>query len=145
MIKQMTDQLLRKKYIAQGVISEKSLIATLTQVDPDVICIEINGITQNPIQDIVKIVFMWINNHARKVNKALNSPSARLWQKAKVVMFKSDPDEGAVNPAGVTLPQDLDEVLFKCKEAGNIEYIGLYSPWSFLAKLKPFLTRNVQN
>ncbi len=139
-VKQMTDQLTRKKIVSRGVIDEKLLLATLSEFDPDIIFLEINGVTRSPIEQIVRVVFLWTRNYARKVNAALNSPSSRLWAKAKVIMYKSEMEDSDFNPAGVTIT-DFDEVLFKCKEAGDIIYIGLYSTWSFYSKLEPLLVK----
>ncbi|MCB9771627.1 MAG: hypothetical protein H6754_03670 [Candidatus Omnitrophica bacterium] len=137
-VRQMSDQLTRKKIVVRAVLDEKLLLSRLSEFNPDLIFIEINGVTRSPVEQIVKIVFLWTTNYARKVNKALNSPSARLWTNARVIMYKSDVEGDIANPAGVTIT-DLDEVLFKCKEIGDIKYIGLYSSWSFYSKIEPLL------
>ncbi len=139
-VKQMSDQLTRKKILTRTVIDEKFLLASLSEFDPDIIFLEINGQTRSPVEQIVKVVFLWTKNYARKINAALNSPTTRLWAKAKVVMYKSETEDTAVNPAGVTIT-DLDEVLFKCKEAGDVIYIGLYSTWSFYSKIEPLFPK----
>ncbi len=137
-VKQMCDQLNRKKILARAVTDEKLLLATLSEFDPDLIFLEINGVTRSPVEQIVKVVFLWTRNYARKVNAALNSPSARLWAKSKVIMYKSEEHDTNPNPTGVVIT-DFDEVLFKCKDAGDIIYIGLYSTWSFYSKIEPLL------
>lgn len=139
-VKQMVDQLMRKKIVARGVVDEKFLLSTLSEFDPDIIFLEINGATRSPVEQIVKVVFLWTKNYARKINAALNSPTARLWAKAKVVMYKSETEDEGVNPAGATIT-DLDEVLFKCKESGDVIYIGLYSTWSFYSKIEPLFAK----
>lgn len=137
-VKQMTEQLNKRKIVAQGVTDEKKLIAVLREHDPDLIFLEINGPAKSPVPEIVKVVFMWVNNFARKINRELNSPSARLWQKAKVVMFKSELEDDGTNPAGTTIT-DLDDLLLQCQEHGPLTYIGLYASWSLSAKIKPLL------
>ncbi|MCC6759026.1 MAG: hypothetical protein IT395_05335 [Candidatus Omnitrophica bacterium] len=139
-IQQMSEQLKRKKILALPVPEERKLLSSLSEFDPDFIFLEINGETPSPIEQIVKVVFMWTKNYARKINKTLNSPSSRLWDKAKVIMFKTENEDAGANPAGVTIG-DLDEVLFKCKEVGDVEYIGLYSSWSFFSKIEPLLKK----
>lgn len=139
-IKQMCDQLRRKRIIATPVVEEKNLLASLSSADPDMIFLEINGVTRSPIDQIVKIVFMWTKNYARKINATLNSPSPRLWDKAKVIMYKVEIDQDNFNPSA-EMVGDLDEVLFKCKEVGDVEYIGLYASWSFFSKLEPLLKK----
>lgn len=139
-VKQMADQLTRKKIVSRGVVDEKFLLSTLSEFDPDLIFLEINGITRSPVEQIVKVVFLWTRNYARKINAALNSPTSRLWAKAKVIMYKSETQQPDFNPSGVVIT-DFDEVLFKCKEAGDIIYIGLYSSWSFYSKIEPLLLK----
>ncbi len=139
-VKQMVDQLTRKKIVSRGVVDEKFLLATLSEFDPDLVFLEINGITRSPIDQIVKVVFLWTKNYARKINAALNSPSPRLWSKAKVILYKSETQQQDFNPTGAGVV-DFDEVLFKCKEAGDIIYIGLYSSWSFYSKIEPLLLK----
>jgi len=139
-VRTMSEQLMRKRILVSPVVEEKNLLATLSTADPDLIFLEINGVTRSPIEQIVKIVFMWTKNYARKINATLNSPSSRLWDKARVIMYKSENEDEAMNPAGVTIT-DLDDVLFKCKEIGDIQYIGLYSSWSFFSKIEPLLKR----
>lgn len=117
---------------------EKMLLSTLSEFDPDLIFMEINGPTRSPIDQVVKVVFMWTKNYARRINRELNSPTQRLWDKAKVVMYKTDPEDQDINPAGETIT-DIDDILFKCKEKGDVIYIGLYAPWSFYSKLLPIL------
>ncbi len=138
LVKQMTEQLSRKKFLAWGITDEKDLLAALSKHDPDMIFLEINGVTRSPIEEIVKVVFLWIKNYARKINAALESPTSRLWEKAQVILYKSEMNEDALNPAGPMIP-DLDEVLFKCRDVGAVTYIGLYSAWSFYSKLEPLL------
>lgn len=139
-VQQMCDQLKRKKIASMPVVEEKNLLSSLSAFDPDLIFLEINGETRSPIDQIVKVVFMWTKNYARKINATLNSPSSRLWDKAQVIMYKTENEDAAANPAGVTIT-DLDEVLFKCKEMGDVEYIGLYSSWSFFSKIEPLLKK----
>lgn len=139
-VRQMCDQLTRKKLLVSPVVEEKNLLASLSSFDPDLIFLEINGVTRSPIDQIVKIVFLWTKNYARKINATLNSPSSRLWDKALVIMYKSENEGADVNPAGATIT-DLDEVLFKCKEIGDVQYMGLYAPWSFFSKIEPFLKK----
>lgn len=139
-IQQMSDQLKRKRVLALPVVEERKLLSSLSEFDPDFIFLEINGETPSPIEQIVKVVFMWTKNYARKINATLNSPSSRLWDKARVIMFKTESEDAASNPAGVTI-SDLDEILFKCKEVGDVEYIGLYSSWSFFSKIEPLLKK----
>lgn len=139
-IKQMSNQLNRKKILSRGIVDEKFLLSSLSEVDPDLIFMEINGQTRSPIEKIVKIVSLWTTNYARKVNTVLNSPSSRLWAKAKVIMFKSEMDYTDMNPHDITIT-DEDETLFRCKEAGDVIYIGLYSPWSFYSKIEPLLRK----
>ncbi len=139
-VKQMADQLIRKNIVCRSVADEKFLLPTLSEVDPELIFLEINGQTRTPIQEIVKAVFLWTNNYARKVNVALNSPSPRLWAMAQVILYKSDLEEAEINPTGDIII-DLDEVLLKCQDAGHVNYIGLYSSWSFYSKIEPLLTR----
>jgi len=141
LVKQMSDQLSKKKLSVRPVIEEKSLITVLYEFDPDLVLLEMNGITKKPIEDIVKAVFVWTNMHARKVNEILNSPSARLWSKAKVVIYKSETEGEAINSLEPAV-MDYDEILFKCQQAGPVIYIGLYSPWSFISKITPLLIVN---
>lgn len=137
-VNQMCGQLERKNILSRPVTDERFLLATLSEFDPDLIFLEINGVTRSSVEQIVKVVFMWTKNYARKVNAALNSPSGRLWARAKVVMYKNEEQEAPLNPSGIVIT-DLDEVLFKCKDAGDITYIGLYSTWSFYSKIEPLL------
>jgi hypothetical protein len=139
-VKQMSNQLIRKKILSRGIVDEKLLLSALSEVDPDLIFLEINGQTRSPIEKIVKIVSLWTTNYARKVNAVLNSPSPRLWAKAKVIMFKSEIDYTGINPHDITIT-DEDETLFRCKEVGDVIYIGLYSAWSFYSKIEPFLRK----
>lgn len=139
-VRSMSEQLKRKGLEVSAVLEEKNLLSRLSEFDPDIIFLEINGVTRSPIEQIVKVVFMWTKNYARKINAVLNSPTSRLWDKAKVVLYKSEFEDVGVNPTGETVT-DLDEVLFKCKEAGEVQYIGLYSTWSFFSKLEPLLKK----
>lgn len=139
-VKQMANQLTRKKIVSRAIVDEKFLLPSLSEVDPDLIFLEINGQTRSPIEEIVKIVALWTTNYARKVNAVLNSPSSRLWAKAKVIMFKSEIDYTGMNPHDITIT-DEDETLFRCKEVGDVIYIGLYSSWSFYSKIEPLLRK----
>ena len=54
-VRQMVGQLTRKKIMVRAVTDEKVLIRHMSEFDPDLILLELNGPVKSPIEDIVMI------------------------------------------------------------------------------------------
>lgn len=117
---------------------ERKLLEELERIDPDLILLQLNASITSPLDQIVGEIFKWMRSRARSVNKFLNTPSQYLWQHAKVVLFES---ESQINPTDSLSAQiaDTDETIRLCQLLGDVKYIGVYSPFSFIAKIWPFL------
>lgn len=135
---QICQQLEKKKIEVCLVTDEAKLAAKLKEMDPDLILVEINASTAKPIYQLVGDIFVWMRNRAREINKVLNSPSKYLWERAKVVLFKSEVDITATGSLSSDMA-DTDDIVRECSMLGNVHYIGIYSSLSFISKLRSLL------
>ena len=137
-LKRMAEQLEKEGLLVEVVSDEKKLLLKLYDVDPDLIFVEINAPTQKAPEDHVADIFAWMRARVRAINKFLDSPSHMLWQKSRVVLFKTESEMGATGSLGAEIA-DTDELILKCGQLGNVQYIGIYSFWSFMSKIRPLL------
>ncbi len=137
-IKRMAEQLEKENLPVSVVTDEKKLLLKLYDADPDLIFVEINAPTQKATEDHVADIFAWMRARVRAINKFLESPSHVLWQKSRVILFKTESELGATGSIGAEIA-DTDEIILKCGQLGNVQYIGIYSPWSFISKVRPLL------
>ena len=137
-LKQMAAQLEEENLQVLAVDDEWQLMRQLDFFEPDLVILQVNARTDQAVEEVVGDVFTWMRNYARKLNKILNSPSGLLWNRAKVVLFKSEEALGPIDSLGAEI-SDTDEALRKCALMGPIHYIGPYSPVSFIAKIRPLL------
>ncbi len=132
-------QFLEKKNMRVLVYDDDRMFLTrLESIDPELVFIEVNAAASRPIQEIVAEVFIWMRARARKINTYLNSPSRYFWQNAKIIIFKSD---SQITGAGSMAAEiaDTDEIIRQCGLLGEIKYIGLYSSFSFMTKIRSYL------
>ncbi len=136
--KQIVQQLQRNSLLVWFINEEKKLLSALDQADPELILIEINAPTNRPLDKIVAEIFVWMRTRARAINKFLDTPSQYLWQYSKIVLFES---ESPLTPTRLLAAEmaDTDELVRLCSLLGDVKYIGIYSPFSFMSKLRPLL------
>lgn len=136
--KQMAGQLFKEKILVRTTQNENDIVAILKEFDPDLVFLEINARSEKPIEDIVADVFAWMRNLVRNINKILNSPTGLLWQRSQIILFKSEQALGPTDSLAEAII-DIDESLRKCMVLGQVQYIGAYSPVSFISKVRPWL------
>ena len=136
-MRQMSSQLGRQNLRVVADDNEDRVLSRLQAVDPELILILINAPIRTPIVDVVRKVFVWIREKAREMNRILKSPSGLLWDKAVVILYKTEIPLGAMDFVGAEIA-DTDEILSRCKAHGNVHYIGTYAPISFVAKVRQF-------
>lgn len=137
-LRQICDQLGKKNMRVWPLSDEKLLLLKLNEADPDLILVEINAVTHKPIDKIVADIFIWMRARARAINKILESPSQYLWQRSKVVLFKSDSEITATGSLSADVA-DIDDVVRQCSFYGDVKYIGLYASMSFISKIRPLI------
>lgn len=135
--RQMAQQMEKRNFLVWMVTSEERLLVRLEESDPQLILIDLFAPTKRRLDAIVSDVFKWMRGRARTINKLLGTPNQFLWEHSRVVLFKSDEE---MSPAGslATDIADIDEMIRLCSLAGNVRYIGLFSPLSFISKIRPF-------
>lgn len=135
---QIIQQLEKKDILAWLVNDEKKILEQLDRADPELILIDINAPTSRSLEVIVSEIFVWMRTRARAINKLLHTPSQYLWQHCKVVLFKGDSEISATGSLAAEMA-DTDELVRLCSLLGDVKYIGLYSPFSFIPKIRTFL------
>ncbi len=141
--KQIVQQLEKRDFLVCLVNDERKLFAQLDQADPELILIDISVLTSRPLDVIVAEIFAWMRTRARAINKFLHTPSQYLWQHCKVVLFKSDSEISATGSLTAEMA-DTDELVRLCSLLGDVKYIGLYSSFSFISKIRPFLENSYE-
>lgn len=136
--RQIVQQLEKKELLVRLVNDERELLSQLDQVDPELILIDVNAPTNRSLDIIVADIFVWMRTRARAINKLLHTPSQYLWQHCKIVLFKSDSEISTTGSLAAEMA-DTDELVRLCSLLGDVKYIGLYSPFSFIPKIRPFL------
>lgn len=135
---QIVQQLERKNMRVWLVNDEQKLLSKLNEADPDLIVLEINATVTKPIEQIVPDIFIWMRGRAREINKVLNTPSKYLWERAKIVLFKSDVEMTPTGSRSADMA-DTDDVVRQCNLSGDVKYIGIYSSFSFIGKVRMVL------
>ncbi len=138
--KQIVDQLSKKNFLVWHVDDERKLLTQLDHVDPELILMQINALLTRSFETIVAEVFLWMRARARAINKFLDTPSQYLWQHSRIILFKS---ETQITPTGSLMADiaDDDELVRVCSLLGDVKYIGTYSFFSFIPKIR-FLIEN---
>ncbi len=138
LLKQIAGLLEKKNVLIWLVSDERKLSRELEQADPELILMQLNATTIRPLDQIVADVFVWMRKRARAINKLLDTPSHYLWQHSKVVLFEG---ESQITPTGSLSAQiaDTDEMIRLCQLLGDVKYIGEFSSYSFMSKMRPFL------
>ena len=131
-------QLEKKNLFVWLVSDEKQLVSQLEQSDPELILVEVNASTIRPLDVIVAEIFAWMRARARAINKLLDSTSQYLWQHSQVILFKSDSEITATGSLTAEMA-DTDDIVRQCLLWGDVKYIGLYSSFSFMSKIRPTL------
>lgn len=141
-IGQQIVQQLEKKNMQTALVSdEQKLLAKLNEIDPDLVLIQIDAPTNKPITQMVPDVFSWMRGRAREINKVLNTPNRYLWEKAKVILFKSDVEITATSSVSAQMA-DTDDIIRQCNEYGDVKYIGIYSSFSFIGKIRALIEQS---
>ena len=135
---QISQQLEKKNMKVWLVSEEQKLLSQLNEADPDLILIEINAPTVKPIEQIMADVFAWMRGRAREIKKVLNSPSKYLWEHSRVILFKSDVEISSTTSLTAEMA-DTDDVVRQCNLIGDVKYVGVYYPLSFIAKVRALL------
>lgn len=135
---QIKEQLEKKNMRVWLVTEERKLLSELDDADAELIFIEINAPTNKTIDQIVVDVFSWMRNRARSINKLLNSPSQYLWERSRIILFKSDFEITSTSSIAGDVA-DTDDLVRQCSLLGNIQYAGLYSPLSFISKVRALI------
>lgn len=133
--KQIVDQLKKKDILVWLASDERNLFMQLDQAEPDLILIDVNVPASRSLEKIVAEIFAWMRTRARAINKLLHTPSQYLWQHCKIVLFKGESEISATGSLAAEIA-DTDELVRLCSLLGDVKYIGLYSPFSFIPKIR---------
>ena len=135
---QIVQQLEKRNMQVALVSDELKLLAKLQEIDPDLVLIQVDAPVNNPVIRIVPDVFAWMRGRAREINKALNTPNRYLWEKAKVILFKCDVEISSISSVSAQIA-DTDNIIQQCHQYGDVKYIGIYSAFSFIGKIRALI------
>ena len=129
---QIAQQLAEKKRQVRLVDQPTELAEAVRTVDPGLIFVEVLGGGAFPTPRLLGMI--------RPVIQELSIARMDGRPEAAIILYKvHHAIRGETSMASDIA--DTDQLLQECEEAGFSKYIGLYSPFSFLTKIKEFLRR----
>jgi len=108
-------------------------------VNPDLILVQLYFNEENPVDQTVAEINGVIRKKIREHEAKFKGKTAILEFKAPpVVLYKVPEEVTASGTTGENLVL-MEDLLARCREQGIAKYIGMYSPMSFLTKVKEFI------
>ncbi len=131
-LKEMSQQLEKKKCSVKIVPEENDISKMIKEVDPQIIFLEVKPDAAVSLESVLTVIHQTFNETAGK--------SRDPQQSTDIIIYKV---HHAVS--GVTMiasdVADTDTLLTQCSKIGYTKYIGLYSPFTFYLKVKDFLRK----
>jgi len=106
---------------------------------PDIILLQLYFNEEAPVDQIIadinKVILRKVRDHEDKFKDKTKMPELRT---AAIILYKVPEEVTASATTGENLAL-MEDLLARCREQGIAKYIGMYSPMSFLTKIKEFI------
>ena len=132
-ISSMCQQLQQRKYQGIPVSDSATLLSEMNRLDPEMVLLELKA----DMSDAVRENLMNVNNLIKQ--KELEGFESKA--PPAIILYKVHHAVSGVSSASGDLA-DTTTLLSICESIGFSKFIGLYSPFTFLMKIKDHLRRN---
>jgi CheY-like chemotaxis protein len=128
---EMAKQLEEKKCQVLSTDNDEELVQILDQEVPALLFMEIKTETTVPFVSVLTVANSVLRSKEMVGRDAVNTD---------VILYKVHQAVSGVTAMGGDVT-DMDNILIECQDIGYTKYIGLYSPFTFMMKIKDFLVK----
>ncbi|HOD12799.1 MAG TPA: response regulator [Candidatus Omnitrophota bacterium] len=134
-LQDMRQQLEKAKHIVTLVQQEAEVVSVVSDVKPDLVVLDLGAELQIPIDKLVYTIDIL----TPKPKKGSLDPKSLSMKKTTIILYKVDKGGIEVNTDLAGNLADVEALLDRCVHNGAEKYIGLFSSFSFMSKIKEFL------
>lgn len=131
-VNEISKQLEEKRCQVVPVYDDDRLVLEIEKLDPDIVFAELRPGTQTPMEESLATINAVIQK--KELERFEEKP------RAAVILYKVHQAVSGVTTMASDMA-DTENLLKQCQEIGFSKYLGLYSPFTFLMKIKEFLRK----
>jgi len=139
-LEDMKNKLQERGYAVTLEKNGRQISAKIDILNPDVIFVQLYFNEEAPVEQIIadinNVIRRKVREHEAKFKGKTAMPEFKI---PSVILYKVPEEVTASGTAGENLAL-MEDLLARCHEQGITKYIGMYSPMSFVTKIKEFIS-----